>query len=97
MHNLTDWKYRFDAASGLARTASAVSASVADYLDAHPDVNAAFTKLKGESRPQMRADAQQYLDANPAVHADLQHLRAPLTDFGQRCGMAMPPLGPLGG
>jgi hemophore-related protein len=83
-------------ASGLARTISAVSGSTADYLDTHPDVNDAFTKLKGESRPQMRADAQRYLDANPSVRADLQHLRAPLNDFAQRCGVALPP-GPLGG
>ncbi|MCX2928860.1 heme-binding protein [Mycobacterium sp. CVI_P3] len=83
-------------ASGLARTISGVAASTADYLDAHPDVNDAFTKLKGESRPQMRADAQRYLDANPSVRADLQHLRAPLNDFAQRCGVALPP-GPLGG
>lgn len=83
-------------ASGLARTVSAVASSTADYLDAHPDVNDAFTRLKGESRPQMRADAQQYLNANPAVRADLQHLRAPLNDLAQRCGVALPP-GPLGG
>ena len=83
-------------ASVLARTVSSVTASVADYLDAHPDVNDAFTKLKGEPRAQMRADAQRYLDANPTVRADLQHLRAPMTDLAQRCGVALPP-GPLGG
>jgi hemophore-related protein len=83
-------------ASGLARTVSAAAGSMADYLDAHPAVNDAFTKLKGEPRPQMRADAQQYLDANPSVRADLQHLRAPLNDFAQRCGVALPS-GPLGG
>ena len=83
-------------ASVLARTVSSVTASVADYLDAHPDVNDAFTKLKGEPRAQMRADAQRYLEANPTVRADLQHLRAPMTDLAQRCGVALPP-GPLGG
>ncbi|OYN81626.1 heme-binding protein [Mycolicibacterium sphagni] len=82
-------------ASGLARTVSEVASSTADYLDAHPDVNDAFTRLKGESRPQMRADAQQYLNANPSVRADLQHLRSPLNDLAQRCGVALPP-GPLG-
>ncbi|MCV7346759.1 heme-binding protein [Mycolicibacterium rhodesiae] len=83
-------------ASGLARTVSGVSASMADYLDAHPDVNNAFTKLKGEPRAQMRADAQQYLNANPAVRADLQQLRSPLNEFAQRCGVSLP-AGPLGG
>lgn len=83
-------------ASALARTISGVAASTADYLEAHPDVNDAFTRLQGESRPQMRADAQQYLNANPQVRADWQRLRAPLNDLAQRCGVALPP-GPLGG
>lgn len=83
-------------ASNLARTASSVSGGMADYLDAHPDVNDAFTQLKGEPRPQLRADVDRYLDANPSVRADLQHLRAPMTDFAQRCGIALP-AGPLGG
>ncbi|CAN5523259.1 heme-binding protein [soil metagenome] len=83
-------------ASGLARTVSGVTAGVADYLDGHPDVNAAFTNLKGQPRQQMRAGAQQYLDANPAVRSDLQGIRAPLTDFTQRCGMALPAGGLLG-
>ncbi|MCV7216026.1 heme-binding protein [Mycobacterium crocinum] len=83
-------------ASGLARTVAAVAGSTADYLDVHPDVNDAFTRLKGEPRAQMRADAQRYLDANPAVRADLQNLRAPLNEFAQRCGVALP-TGPLGG
>ncbi|BBZ77857.1 hypothetical protein MANY_31940 [Mycolicibacterium anyangense] len=83
-------------ASGLARTISGVAANTADYLEAHPDVNDAFTRLKGESRPQMRTDAQQYLNANPQVRADWQRLRAPLNDLAQRCGVAFP-AGPLGG
>jgi hemophore-related protein len=83
-------------ASGLARTISGVTAGVADYLDTHPDVNAAFTNLKGQPRQQMRAGAQQYLDANPAVRSDLQGIRAPLADFTQRCGMTLPAGGLLG-
>jgi heme-binding protein len=83
-------------ASGLARTVAGVTNGAADYLDAHPDVNTALTNLKGEPRAQMRADAQKYLEANPGVRADLQTLRTPLTDFGQRCGMSIP-VGPLGG
>ncbi|CAN5661110.1 heme-binding protein [soil metagenome] len=77
-------------ASGLARTVSDVTSSVADYLDAHPEVNTAFTNMKGLPRQQMRASAEQYLAANPAVRSDLQGIRAPLTDFSQRCGMAVP-------
>ncbi|CAN5880150.1 hypothetical protein BH09ACT7_BH09ACT7_27760 [soil metagenome] len=83
-------------ASGLARTVSGVTSNVADYLDAHPDVNSAFTNMKGQPRQQLRARAEQYLAANPAVRTDLQGIRAPLLDFTQRCGMAMPAGGLLG-
>jgi hemophore-related protein len=82
-------------AATLAHTISGVAAGIGDYLDAHPDVNTAFTNLKGEPRPQMRADAQRYLDANPSVRADLQGLRAPVNDLAQRCGLTVP-AGPLG-
>lgn len=82
-------------AATLAHTVSGVADNLGKYLDAHPDVNTAFTNLKGEPRPQMRADAQAYLAANPAVKSDLQALRAPVTDLAQRCGLTMP-AGPLG-
>ena len=82
-------------AATLAHTVSGVTNNVGDYLDTHPDVNTAFTNLKGQPRPQMRAGAQQYLDANPSVKADLQALRAPLNDLAQRCGITLP-VGPLG-
>ncbi len=84
-------------ASGLARTVSGVTSDVADYLDAHPDVNTAFTNMKGQPRQQMRVSAEQYLAANPAVRSDLQGLRSPLTEFGQKCGMTIPAGGLLGG
>jgi heme-binding protein len=72
-------------AADLARTASGVSNATADYLFAHPDVNAFFTGLKGQDRDAMRENTQNYLNANPAVKADLQGIRQPLVDFKGRC------------
>ena len=72
-------------AADLARVASGVSAATADYMFAHPDVNAFFTGLKGQSRDVMRDNVQNYLNANPQVQADLQGIRQPLVDFKSRC------------
>ncbi|PWQ86225.1 hemophore-related protein, partial [Enterococcus faecium] len=37
------------------------------------------------------AKVDAYLDANPTVEADLSGIRAPMTDFRNRCGL--PPAG----
>jgi heme-binding protein len=72
-------------AADLARVASGVSAATSDYLFTHPDVNAFFTGLKGQSRDTQRDNTQNYLNANPQVQADLQGLRQPLVDLKARC------------
>jgi heme-binding protein len=74
-------------AADLAQVSSGVAAATSVYLFTHPDVNAYFTSLKGQPRSDMRDQLQQYMDANPQVHADLQGIRAPLTDFRNRCQM----------
>ena len=72
-------------AADLARVAAGVAAATSAYLFTHPDVNAYFTSLKGQSRDDMRAQLQQYMDANPQTHADLLGIRQPMTDFRNRC------------
>ena len=72
-------------AADLAGVAAGVAAATSAYLFTHPDVNAYFTSLKGQSRDDMRAQLQQYMDANPQTHADLLGLRQPMTDFRNRC------------
>ena len=69
----------------LARVASGVSSATSDYLFAHPDVNAFFTGLKGQSRDVQRDNTQNYLNANPQVQTDLQGIRQPLVDLKARC------------
>ena len=72
-------------AADLARVQSGVSSATSDYLFQHPDVNAFFTGLKGQSRDVMRDNTQNYLNANPQVQADLQGIRQPLVDPKIRC------------
>lgn len=73
---------------------SGVSASMAAYLFAHPDVNDFFTDLQGLPKNQVAAQTQTYLDANPSIRTDLENIRQPSTDFRNRCGIGQRPLVP---
>jgi hemophore-related protein len=72
-------------AADLAGVASGVSTATSSYLFTHPDVNSFFTSLEGQPKTEIRGKVQDYLNANPQVQADLQGIRAPLTDFRARC------------
>ena len=66
---------------------SGVSASLSAYMFTHPDVNGFFSGLRGLPPDERRAKVDAYLDANPMVEADLTGIRAPMTDFRNRCGL----------
>jgi hemophore-related protein len=72
-------------AADLARVQSGVSSATSDYLFSHPDVNAFFTGLKGQSRDAQRDNTRNYLSANPQIQTDLQGIRQPLVDLKTRC------------
>jgi heme-binding protein len=72
-------------AADLTNLASGVSAATSTYLFTHPDVNNFFTSLEGQPKTASQTQVQDYLNANPQVRADLQGIRAPLTDFRARC------------
>ncbi len=72
-------------AADLARVSSGVSFDTSNYLNAHPDVNAFFTGLKGRPRSEIADDVQNWLDANPLIRGDLQGIRQPMVDFRERC------------
>ncbi|UXA05008.1 heme-binding protein [Mycobacterium sp. SMC-2] len=72
-------------AADLAQISAGVAAATSAYLFTHPDVNAYFTSLRGQSRNDIRDQLKQYMDANPQTHADLEGIRQPLTDFQNRC------------
>jgi hemophore-related protein len=77
-------------AADLAGVAAGVSASTSAYLFTHPDVNAFFTGLKGQSRDQVHTKVQQYFNENPNVKADMEGIRGPLNDMKARCGAGLP-------
>ena len=68
-------------AAELARVLSGVSSDTSNYLSTRPDVNAYFTRLKGQPRDQLRDQVQSYLGANPQVRDELQAIRQPSVDF----------------
>ena len=70
---------------------SGVTASLSAYMFTHPDVNMFFTGLRGLAPDERRAKVDEYLNANPQVEAELKGVRAPMTDFRNRCGL--PPAG----
>jgi hemophore-related protein len=72
-------------AADLARISSGVSATTADYLFTHPDVNTFFTGLKGQGPEVLRVNVENYLQANPQTRDDLQSIRQPVADFEARC------------
>jgi heme-binding protein len=82
-------------AADLANVMSGVNAAMSSYLFTHPDVNAFFTGLKGQSRDQMRTATTAYLNANPQVRDELTGVRQPAADFRDRCNAPVPD-GPMG-
>jgi hemophore-related protein len=82
-------------AADLAGVMSGVSAGTSSYLFTHPDVNAFFTGLKGQSRDQMRTEVDAYMTANPQVRDELTAVRQPAADFRDRCNAPMPDM-PMG-
>lgn len=71
---------------------SGVAASESVYLHTHPDVNDFFNGFKGKSRSEIRSAIDGYMAANPDVKADLDGIRQPVTDFKERCGVAVSPI-----
>jgi heme-binding protein len=62
-----------------------VSTATAAYFFTHPDVNAFFSSLKGQSKEQNRGAVKAYFASNPGVQADLAGVRQPMADFKAHC------------
>jgi hemophore-related protein len=82
-------------AADLANVMSGVNAGMSSYLFTHPDVNAFFTGLKGQSRDQMRTNVTNYFNANPQVRDEINGVRQAASDFRDRCNAPIPD-GPMG-
>jgi hemophore-related protein len=71
----------------VTNVAAAVDAGITAYLFTHPDVNDFLTGLQGQSKDQVKAQANAYFQANPQVKAELDAIRAPSVDLRARCGI----------
>ena len=72
-------------AADLEQVKADVSAATSGYLFSHPDVNAFFSSLKGQTKDQVRGQIQTYLNNNPQTKSDLAGIRQPLHDMKSRC------------
>ena len=78
------------AASEVARTIGSVATSTGDYLDAHPQTNAALTTIsQQQSGPQSLVALKTYFDANPQAAKDMQALQTPLQGLSARCRLPL--------
>ena len=72
-------------AADLAQASGTVGSAMGDYLFSHPDVNNFFTGLRGLPNEEIHGDVQNYMNANPQVESEINGIRQPLTDLGNRC------------
>ena len=77
--------------SGIATTASTVSAGTATYLTAHPQTNQELTDIAKQPTEQAAKAYQAYFDKNPQVENELQAINQPATDLLSQCGITVTP------
>ncbi len=77
--------------SGIATTASTVSASTATYLAAHPQTNQELTDIAKQPVEQATKAYQVYFDKNPQVENELQAINQPATALSEQCGIDVTP------
>jgi hemophore len=78
------------AASEVARTLGSVATSTGNYLDSHPETNAALTTIsQQQGGPQSLGALKTYFDANPQAAKDMQALQAPLQGLSARCRLPL--------
>ena len=77
--------------SGIATTASTVSAGTATYLTAHPRTNQELTDIAKQPVEQAAKAYQAYFDKNPQIENELQAINQPATDLLTQCGVTVTP------
>ena len=77
--------------SGIATTASTVSAGTATYLTAHPQTNQELTDIAKQPTEQAAKAYQAYFDKNPRIENELQAINQPATDLSAQCGITVTP------
>jgi heme-binding protein len=77
--------------SGIAATASSVSASTGAYLVAHPQTNQALTDIAQQPAEQAEQAYRLYFDQNPQIENELKAINQPVTDLSNQCGIDVTP------
>ena len=78
--------------SGIATTASSVSAGTAAYLAAHPQTNQELTDIATQQPAELAEQAYQaYFERNPQIENELQAINQPATDLSTQCGVTVTP------
>ena len=77
--------------SGIATTASTVSAGTATYLTAHPQTNQELTDIAKQPTEQAAKAYQAYFAKNPQIENELQAINQPATDLSIQCGITVTP------
>ena len=77
--------------SGIATTASSVSANTAAYLAVHPQANQELTDIAKQPSAQAKQAYQVYFDRNPQVANELQAINQPANDLLAQCGVTLKP------
>jgi heme-binding protein len=76
--------------ASVIRAHAAAMTQMADYLDAHPDVQQAFRDAWSKGTPEERQGAiRAYMDTHPEVAAAHQNIHQPVMDLSARCGLPM--------
>jgi len=78
-------------ASSLAKTVSAVTASLSDYFAAHPDANQALIDITRQPAFVAMGQMDGYFNEHPDQADELRAIQQPLTDYKNRCGMEVSP------
>lgn len=66
-------------------TVSSSTGAARQYLDAHPDANAAVTAAFSQPRPEASANLRSYFTAHPQEYYDLRGILAPIGDTQRQC------------
>ena len=77
--------------SGIATTASSVSATTAAYLAAHPQTNQELTDIAKQPAEQAEQAYRVYFDRNPQIENELRAINQPVTDLTNQCGIDVTP------
>lgn len=77
--------------SGIATTASSVSATTAAYLASHPQTNQELTDIATQPAEQAEKAYRVYFDRNPQIENELKAINQPVTDLTNQCGVDVTP------